>query len=193
MKLEERVNVRFRGLQRRHALSKRDADSQHLYLNYDEDIVAARFAALPDTSTAADVDLPTYELPDGRFTHYFVKTDKQFALEGMSGVVPPEVSSDLEFPGIHKAFGIAPLTISLEPATESSELLEYRILSQERLKRDRMHAAFKHAVASGQTHSNFNPPVPSSRHHTFKWHHTKTMLDASDELACIIKPELSSY
>jgi hypothetical protein len=189
MKLEERVNVRFRGLQRRHALSKRDADSQHLYLNYDEDIVAARFAALPDTSTAADVDLPTYELPDGRFTHYFVKTDKQFALEGMSGVVPPEVSSDLEFPGIHKAFGIAPLTISLEPATESSELLEYRILSQERLKRDRMHAAFKHAVASGQTHSNFNPPVPSSRHHTFKWHHTKTMLDASDELACIIKPE----
>ena len=75
-----------------------------------------RFDALPDTSTAEDVDLPTYELPDGRFTHYYVKTDSQPPAEGIPRSLPPVILAlSKVFPGVHPSTELEPIEVPLMP------------------------------------------------------------------------------
>ena len=81
-----------------------------------EGVKCCRFDAIPDTSTAADADIPTYELPDGRFTHYYVKTDLQPPGKGIEREPAPQICTISKiFPGIHSSTELAKQVVSLDP------------------------------------------------------------------------------
>merc|ERR1712166_591122 len=81
-----------------------------------EGVKCCRFDAIPDTSTAADADIPTYELPDGRFTHYYVKTDLQPPGKGIEREPAPQICTISKiFPGIHSSTELAEQVVSLDP------------------------------------------------------------------------------
>jgi hypothetical protein len=121
--LENASRVRFKS----RFLSNVDSKTEEGFEKDDDnfDVVkCCRFDAIPDTSTSKDVDIPTYQLPDGRFTHYYVKTDLQPAAEGIPCSPAPQIlSMSKVFPGIHFSTELQSHKISLEPDLTSLQQL----------------------------------------------------------------------
>ena len=85
LKLDNSSCVRFMNRQKQNSADLDTKSSSDDFKDDYDGVECYRFNALPNTTISADLDIPTYELPDGRLTHYYVKTDLQPAGEGIPG------------------------------------------------------------------------------------------------------------
>ena len=116
LKLDNSSCVRFMNRQKQNSADLDTKSSSDDFKDDYDGVECYRFNALPNTTISADLDIPTYELPDGRLTHYYVKTDLQPAGEGIPGSPACTVLLNSQvFPGIHLSTELAPVEIVLDP------------------------------------------------------------------------------